>query len=50
MKKMIIVFLIFVFIPIVRATDLSFAANAKSAFLMEASTGKILYEKMLMKN
>ncbi|MBR3198899.1 MAG: D-alanyl-D-alanine carboxypeptidase [Bacilli bacterium] len=45
MKKMIIVFLIFVFIPIVRATDLSFAANAKSAFLMEASTGKILYEK-----
>lgn len=45
MKKVIIFFgsLFFIMLP-VRADNLSLAPNAKSALLMEASTGTILYE------
>ena len=45
MKK-ICLFLLLFFIPIiVYAEDIDLAQNAKSAILMDASTGKILYEK-----
>jgi len=37
--------LFFVFTSIIRAEDLNLAVNAKSAMLIEASTGQILYEK-----
>ena len=45
MRKAFILFLIILFIPRFKAAELSFASNAKSAILIEASTGKILYEK-----
>ena len=45
MRKAFILFLIILFIPRIKAAELSFASNAKSAILIEASTGKILYEK-----
>ena len=35
----------FLFIPVVSAEDLKLAENAKSAILIEASTGEILFEK-----
>ena len=45
MKK-ICLFLFLLFIPIIiRAEDLNLAENAKSAILIEASTGEILYTK-----
>ena len=45
MKKIIILFMIlFISIPVVQADDL-FAPSSKSAILIEASTGEILYEK-----
>ena len=45
MKKIIILFMIlFISIPAVQADDL-FAPSSKSAILIEASTGEILYEK-----
>ncbi|MBO7079399.1 MAG: D-alanyl-D-alanine carboxypeptidase, partial [Bacilli bacterium] len=45
MKK-ICLFLLLFFIPIiVYAEDIDLAQNAKSAILMDASTGKVLYEK-----
>ncbi|MBR3898600.1 MAG: D-alanyl-D-alanine carboxypeptidase [Bacilli bacterium] len=46
MKKISLILIIFsFFIPRVIAEDASFASNAKSAILIEASTGQILYEK-----
>ena len=45
MKKICLFFILF-FIPlIVYAEDLNLAENAKSAILIEASTGEILYSK-----
>lgn len=45
MKKLVIVLFIFLCLPgIVRAEE-TLAENAKSAILIEASTGKIIYEK-----
>ena len=44
--KKICLFLILLCIPlIVKAEDLNLAENAKSAILIEASTGEILYSK-----
>ena len=43
MKKIFILILLFLFIPIVKAEDIT--PNAKSAILIEAKTGKVLYEK-----
>ncbi len=47
MKKLMVVLVLFslFYVPIVKADDLQLALNAKSAILIEASTGKILYEK-----
>ncbi len=46
MKKILILLMInFLFIPVVSAEDLKLAENAKSAILIEASTGEILFEK-----
>ena len=45
MKKFIIFLLMFsMFIPVVRAEE-DLAPNSKSAILIEASTGEILYQK-----
>ena len=45
MKKVIIMFFVlFSFIPFVKAEDTVLAPNAKSSIIMEYSTGKILYE------
>lgn len=45
MKKVIIMFFImFLLVPCVKAEDTVLAPNAKSAIIMEYSTGKILYE------
>ena len=41
----IISILFFVFTPIIKAEELNLASNSKSAMLIEASTGQILYEK-----
>lgn len=43
MKKILLFIFLFLFIPIVKAEDL--APNAKSAIMIEASTGKVLFEK-----
>ena len=50
--KKIILFLCLLFIPIFvfaeeedRGNNLELASNAKSAIMVEASTGKVLYEK-----
>ena len=47
MKKLLIMllFLTFFNIPITLAEELNFAENAKSAIMIEASTGKVLFEK-----
>ena len=46
MKKILILLMInFLFIPVVSAENLKLAENAKSAILIEASTGEILFEK-----
>ena len=46
MKKILILLMInFLFIPVVSAEDLKLAENAKSASLIEASTGEVLFEK-----
>ena len=47
MKKLmvILVFLSFFNIPLAKADNLKLAENAKSAILIEASTGTVLYEK-----
>lgn len=45
MKKVIIMFFVmFLLMPFVKAEDTVLAPNAKSAIIMEYSTGKILYE------
>ena len=43
MKKILVFILLLLFIPCVKAEDIT--PNAKSAILIEANTGKILYEK-----
>ena len=45
MKKILILFLFLMFIVNIKAEELDLAKNAKSAILIETSTGKILYEK-----
>lgn len=45
MKKVLIVLCSFLFISSIKAEELSFADKAKSAILMEASTGEIIFEK-----
>ena len=45
MKKILILFLFLMFIVNIKAEELELAKNAKSAILIETSTGKILYEK-----
>ena len=46
MKRLLIIFVIgILFIPCVKAEELKLAENASSAIIMEASTGKILFEK-----
>lgn len=46
MKKILILLMInFLFIPVVSAENLKLAENAKSAILIEASTGEVLFEK-----
>lgn len=41
----LLLFICFFSIPMVKADDLKLAENAKSAILIEASTGKVLFEK-----
>ena len=43
MKKIIIIVVLLLFIPYVKAEDIT--PNAKSAILIEANSGKVLYEK-----
>ena len=46
MKKILITILLFLFIPVVRAEEIEdLAPNAKSAIMIEASTGEILFKK-----
>ncbi len=45
MKKILIFISLFMFIPIVRAETEDLAPNAKSAIMIEASTGEILFQK-----
>ena len=45
MKKSILLFIIFLFPFVVKAEDINLAENAKSAIMIEASTGEIIYEK-----
>ena len=46
MKKILLFIFSFVFfIPRYSCEELSFASNAKSAILIEASTGEVIYEK-----
>ena len=45
MKKILVLIISFIIIFPIKAQDLTLAENAKSAILIESSTGKILYEK-----
>ncbi len=45
MKKIILLFICLLFITNVKAEEIKLADNAKSAILIEASTGEILFEK-----
>lgn len=46
MKKILILLLLFIFIPLVKAEETEdLAPNAKSAIMIEASTGEILFQK-----
>lgn len=46
MKKVLIILILsFIFIVPAKAEELKLAENAKSAILIEASTGKVLFEK-----
>lgn len=45
MKKILILFFLFIFIPVVKAEVEDLAPNAKSAIMIEASTGEILFQK-----
>ena len=42
---MLLIMVLSLFIPLVKAEDLKLAENAKSAILIEASTGEVLFEK-----
>ncbi len=45
MKKIFILFIaLFMFIPCIKADEKSLASNAKSAIILEESTGEVLYE------
>ena len=46
MKKFFVILFVFsLFIPCVKAENMNLASNSKSAIMIEASTGEILYEK-----
>ena len=46
MKKKLMLLLLFIFIPLVKAEEVEdLAPNAKSAIMIEASTGEILFQK-----
>ena len=45
MKKILILLFLFLLVPIVRAEEEDLAPNAKSAIMIEASTGEILFQK-----
>lgn len=45
MKKILILIFLFIFIPVVKAEVEDLAPNAKSAIMIEASTGEILFQK-----
>lgn len=45
MKKICLFFILFLFPAIIYAEDLNLAENAKSAILIEESTGEVLYSK-----
>lgn len=46
MKKILMLLLLFIFIPLVKAEEVEdLAPNAKSAIMIEASTGEILFQK-----
>ena len=51
MKKLLLLILLFIFIPNIYAEEknidngLNFATNAKGAIMIEASTGEVLFEK-----
>ena len=46
MKKILILLLLFISIPLVKAEETEdLAPNAKSAIMIEASTGEILFQK-----
>ena len=45
MKKILMLILLISFIPLVKAEDIDLAPNAKSAIMIEASTGEILFRK-----
>ena len=45
MKKFLFIFIsVFLFIPFIKAQDNTLSKNAKSAILIEESTGEIIYE------
>lgn len=45
MKKILILLFLFLLVPVVRAEEEDLAPNAKSAIMIEASTGEILFQK-----
>lgn len=45
MKKIFFIFICFIFLISVKSSELGLAKNSESAILIEASTGKILFEK-----
>lgn len=50
MKKLLVFILFLIFIPLVKGEEMEdLAPNAKSAIMIEATTGEILFQKMLMK-
>lgn len=54
LKKIVSFILIFTLIYTIITEDIAYADNfnlkSKSAILMDANTGKVLYEKIVMKN
>lgn len=45
MKKILILLFLFLLVPVVRAEEEDLAPNARSAIMIEASTGEILFQK-----
>ena len=45
MKKILILIFLIMLIPVVKAEEEDLAPNAKSAIMIEASTGEILFQK-----